>query len=308
MIERARTIRRGAGDEGDRLTAHAWLIDVRTFFSDICTWATEEGSPFAGHAPAAVPLTRHDLRDVGFEAARRRSAARTQATVLDLEREVPKIRAYAARRWQEAKELLDGERSDPKAEQNERTAFWDWALLELLIQSGLRIEEACELTTLDILKRKVSDGRTYYLLHVKPSKFDRARVVPIGDGLGRVIAEIISHVKRFYGSTSVPPCDHWDRHERRALPRAPYLLQGARHPSAIAVNTIRGRLRHLSIKAEASKSDGSQLIVRPHDCRRLFASEHLNNNTPIHVIQGAARPRHDRHGHDLRQALPESAG
>lgn len=285
MIERARTVRRGVADGEDRLTAHAWLIDVRTFFSDICTWATEEGSPFADYAPSAVPLTRHDLRDVGFETARRKSAARTQATVLDLEREMPKIRAYAARRWQESRELRAGEPSVPKTEQAERAAFWDWALLELLVQSGLRIEEACELTTLDILKRKMPDGRTYYMLHVKPSKFDRARVIPIGDGLGRVIAEMISHVKHFYGSTSVPPCDHWDRHERRALPRAPYLLQGAKHPSAIAVTTIRGRLRHLSIKAEARKGDGSQLIVRPHDCRRLFASEHLNNNTPIHVIQ-----------------------
>ena len=33
----------------------------------------------------------------------------------------------------------------------ERRAFWEWALLELLLQTGLRIEEACELTTLDIL-------------------------------------------------------------------------------------------------------------------------------------------------------------
>ncbi|MFE9692419.1 hypothetical protein [Micromonospora sp. NPDC005806] len=66
----------------------------------------------------------------------------------------------------------------------EVTAFWDWALLELLLGSGLRVEEACELTTLDILKRQLGDGRVYYLLHVKPSKFDRARVIPIGDQLG----------------------------------------------------------------------------------------------------------------------------
>jgi hypothetical protein len=26
-------------------------------------------------------------------------------------------------------------------------------------------------------------------------------------------------------------------------------------------------------------------MLRPHDCRRVFASEHLNNNTPVHVIQ-----------------------
>jgi site-specific recombinase XerD len=48
--------------------------------------------------------------------------------------------------------------------------FWDWALLELLVQSGLRIEEASELTTLDILNRKMPDGLIYYLLHIKPSK------------------------------------------------------------------------------------------------------------------------------------------
>jgi hypothetical protein len=52
------------------------------------------------------------------------------------------------------------------------------------------------------------DGHIYYLLHIKPSKFDRARVIPIGDGLGRVLAEIIRHGKRFYNSESVPVCDH----------------------------------------------------------------------------------------------------
>jgi integrase len=83
---------------------------------------------------------------------------------------------------------------------DEVDTFWDWALLELLVQSGLRIEEASELTTFDILKRKMPDGRIYYLLHIKPSKFDRARVIPIGDGLGRVLAEIIRYVKRFYNS------------------------------------------------------------------------------------------------------------
>jgi len=26
-------------------------------------------------------------------------------------------------------------------------------------------------------------------------------------------------------------------------------------------------------------------VLLPHDCRRVFASEHLNNNTPVHIIQ-----------------------
>ena len=86
----------------DRLTAHQWLINVRCFFADICSWAGEDGSPFARWAPAAVPLERHDLVGVGFEKARRRQTKRQAAAILDLEREVPKLRALATRRWQDA--------------------------------------------------------------------------------------------------------------------------------------------------------------------------------------------------------------
>jgi integrase len=287
-IERARQVQRRQprlADGEDRLTAHQWLVNVRCFFADICSWAGEEGSPFARWAPPAVPLERHDLVGVGFEKARRRQTKRQAATIFDLEREVPKLRALATRRWQDATAELEVAPRHRAAQRTEVDRFWDWALLELLLQSGLRIEEACELTTLDILKRRHDDGRSYYLLHVKPSKFDRARVIPIGDGLGRVIGQIIRHVKAFYGTTHVPACDGWDRREKTAGPHAPYLLQGAGHPSQIAYGKIRSRLARLSRQAGAARSDGSALVLRPHDCRRVFASEHLNNNTPIHVIQ-----------------------
>lgn len=268
-----------------RLTAHQWLINVRCFFADICSWGGEPGSPFAQWAPPAVPLERHDLVGVGFEKARRRQTKRQAAVIFDLEREVPNLRALAARRWQDATAALAEKPDDPRARHTEMDRFWDWALLELLLQSGLRIEEACELTTLDIVKRRHIDGRTYYLLHVKPSKFDRARVLPIGDGLGRVVSQIIRHVKAFYGTAEVPCCDGWDSREKTAGPHAPYLLQGAGHPSQIAYGKIRSRLARLSKEAGATRADGSALLLRPHDCRRVFASEHLNNNTPIHVIQ-----------------------
>jgi integrase len=283
-LELARQVRR-ADIDGDTVTAHSWLVDVRVFFADICTWATESGSPFAGHAPAMIPLTRHDLVGVGFEQARRRQAARTAATVIELEREMPNIRAYALASWTDATRALTDTPDDLKLVTAELSSFWDWALLELLVLSGLRIEEACELTALDILRRRQSDGRVYYLLHVKPSKFDRARVIPIGDGLGRVLAEIVRHIKGFYGTAAVPAADRWDQHERRDQPAAPLLLQGLNHPSAIGIQTIRSRLRRLSIAAGARTTDGRPLRLRPHDCRRVFASEHLNNNTPPHVIQ-----------------------
>ena len=94
------------------------------------------------------------------------------------------------------------------------------------------------LRKLELLKHNLPKWRVYYMLHIKPSKLDRARVIPIGDGLGRVIAEIIRHVKRFYGTAAVPSCDHWDHHERQPRPRAPYLLQGAKHPSPLGIQTI----------------------------------------------------------------------
>ena len=206
--------------------------------------------------------------------------------VLDLEREIPNIRAFALRRWHETQQHSRRHHGSDAAPRAERIAFWDWAFLELLLTSGLRIEEACELTTLDVLKRHLPDGRVYYLLHVKPSKFDRARVIPIGDGLGRVIAEIIRHVKRLLRHRPRPRL----RPPRRAreAPAAPRALPapGRRaHPSAINTNTIRGRLRALSLAAGARHADGTPLELTPHDCRRVFASEHLNNNTPVHVIQ-----------------------
>ena len=285
-IERAQEVRRGrATGDAARITAHSWLVDVRTFFSDICTWATEPDSPFAAFAPKTVPLMRHDLVNIGFEKARKQQTARTTVTVLDLEREMPNLRSYASRTWRQSQIALKDAPSDSSAKAAEAAAFWDWALLELLLQSGLRIEEASELTALDILKRRLPDGSVYYMLHVKPSKFDRARVIPIGDGLGRVLSEILQHVKSFYGTTDVPFCNHWDHNERRPRPAGPYLLQGAKHPSPIGIQTIRGRLRAISLASGVKRSDGTPLIALPHDCRRVFASEHLNNNTPVHIIQ-----------------------
>jgi integrase len=143
------------------------------------------------------------------------------------------------------------------------TAFWDWAVLELLVQSGLRVEEALELTTLDVLKRRLADGRVYYMLHVKPSKFDRARVLPIGDGLGRVIAAMVRHIKRAYGTDHVPPCDAWDWHEKRPLPRAPYLMGASRQAGVPGPNAVRDRLARLSSAAGARRAD-----ARHCDCGR----------------------------------------
>ena len=67
-VARARTVQRGprAGEEV-RPTAYAWMVELRTFFSDLCAWATEPGSPFAPFAPRTIPITRHTLLGCRFE-------------------------------------------------------------------------------------------------------------------------------------------------------------------------------------------------------------------------------------------------
>jgi integrase len=279
--------RRSAHDDGthERATAHQWAVEVKVFFADLSSWAADD-SPLTGMAPPFNPLGRRDLVSLEPVKIKRQTQARIAATVLELERELPNIRAHALRRWQDARDNGAPMRRGQGTVRGDVAAFWDWAILELLVLSGLRVEEACELTTLDVLRRQLPDGRRYYLLHVKPSKYDRARVLPIGDGLGRVIAEIVRHVRAFHGTDNVPPVRAWDSHERRWRPAAPYLLQtAAGHPSVIDEGTIRARLASVSRDAGVRRSDGRALLLRPHDCRRMFASEHLNNSTPAHVIQ-----------------------
>ena len=70
--------------------------------------------------------------------------SRMTARILDLEREMPNLRAFAFRRWQDAGNACKDSATDPRSRTTEVDAFWDWALLELLVQSGLRIEEASE--------------------------------------------------------------------------------------------------------------------------------------------------------------------
>lgn len=40
-----------------------------------------------------------------------------------------------------------------------------------------------------------------------------------------------------------------------------------------------------SFGSPARHADGAPLVLTPHDCRRVFASEHLNAHTPVQVIQ-----------------------
>src|SRR5213079_482000 len=104
-----------------------------------------------------IPLTRYDLVGVGFDRARKQVQKRMVATVLDLEREMPNIRAFAFRNWHEVEAALKADETNTRLRTAESDAFWDWSLLEMLVQSGLRIEEASELTTSGIFLLRMSN-------------------------------------------------------------------------------------------------------------------------------------------------------
>ena len=57
IMAHALTVRRGSRS-GEKVssTAHSWLTDLRTFFSDLCTWALEPYSPFRDFAPRLYRL------------------------------------------------------------------------------------------------------------------------------------------------------------------------------------------------------------------------------------------------------------
>lgn len=163
------------------------------------------------------------------------------ATILELERELPRIRAHGFRAWQETSEAFDAAPDNPDSSSlsARRSGTGSCSSCSSTRGCASRRPASSRPSTCCAATSQTEASTTSY---VKPSKFNRARVIPIGDGLGRVIAEIIRHVRRFYGSREVPACDNWDRHERRGLPRAPYLLQGAQHPSVIAPEHVRARL------------------------------------------------------------------
>jgi hypothetical protein len=73
--------------------------------------------------------------------------SRMTARILDLEREMCPIYGLLRSAAGEMPAMWKDSATDPRARTAEVDTFWDWALLELLVQSGLRIEEASELTT-----------------------------------------------------------------------------------------------------------------------------------------------------------------
>jgi integrase len=316
-------------DGTPRLSVDPILLSVRSFYLDLHTWAAAEPHRWAAWV-APCPIAPSDFAGSARRARRvkERSAARTRARqplladlvahVTDKHAQATALLQAAAATLPDATFVLAGRtytrvwtqqdrdyqalnrvervrvRTDSAEVINvvlaEELAFWDWAIVEVLRLSGVRIEEMLELSQLSVRRYLRPNGETIGLLVIAPSKTDRERVIPMAPELFAVIAALI----RRHTTDSRPErgsialVSRFDPADRVHSPPMPLLFQrvyGSRR-HAIGQAFVVQRLRACCTELARTNPEFAGAAFTPHDFRRLFATDLVNNGLPIHI--GAA--------------------
>jgi site-specific recombinase XerC len=168
----------------------------------------------------------------------------------------------------------------------EDAAFWEWAIVEVLRHSGVRMEEALELTHLSIRQYQRPNGEVIALLVVAPSKSDRERVIPMSAELFAVIAAIVR--RHTAGGQTIPLLPRYHPKERQSSPPMPFLFQrkiGTKH-EVMSDTTVVNLLKRHCVELAEQHPGFLATSFTPHDFRRLLATELVNSGLPIHI--GAA--------------------
>lgn len=312
------TLSRTEAERGDVISC---LTAVRAFYLDISEWAAHDPARWAPWA-ARSPVSKQDASPAKM-ASRRKSRmdqrTRERIPVLPaLLAAVTRGRDDAAARLAAARQAAPGElftaggqtlrktaltsiagrangrtwAEDPGTgtrrdlTREEETAFWTWAAVEVLHATGIRVEELAELTHHSMIRYELPPaGQLIPLLHIAPSKSDVERMLVISPELANVLAAIIARVRDSTGK--VPLVVAYDVHEREFTPPMPVLFQrnvGAdRRP--IAVATIRGWVTRALEGTGITDVSGEPLTFKPHDFRRIFATDALMNGMPPHICQ-----------------------
>jgi site-specific recombinase XerD len=171
-------------------------------------------------------------------------------------------------------------------EVEERTAFWEWAVVAVLRHSGIRVEELVELTHLSIRQYQRPNGEVIALLVIAPSKTDRERVIPMSADLFHAVAQVLK--RTLAGRRSLPVLSRYDEHERVWTPAMPFLFQRttATLHAVLATASVVKMLRRSCERLGETNPAFAGVTFTPHDFRRLFATEVTNGGLPIHI--GAA--------------------
>ncbi|WP_432741795.1 tyrosine-type recombinase/integrase [Streptomyces sp. JH002] len=309
-----------------RAGADGLVISVRSFYYDLHTWAAQEPERWATWvAPCPVPPSDLHGLGARRRRINERSADRTrqrQPLLPVLVAHVESRYDLSRQLLQLAEEKGEGEtftfsgtsytrvlsKSDRKLSRHgspvparlrnndsgemvhiaaeEEAAFWDWAAVETLRHSGVRIEEMCELTHLSIRQYLRPNGEVIALLVIAPSKTDRERVIPMSAELFHVIASIIRRHART--GRPIPRVTRYDPHDKLWSPPMPFLFQrqNGTVPAIFNPGTIQKMLERRCLAIAEVHPGFKGLKFTPHDFRRIFITELVNSGLPIHI--GAA--------------------
>lgn len=249
---------------------------------------TPRSEPCNRCCPSSSPPSRHQLREL-FE----------HATAAGPDEQFTLNGAVYTRIYSRADTRLAAAGHAPKVrvreehtgkaievDRQEDAAFWAWATVETLRHSGLRIEELTELSHLSVRQYQRSNGEMIALLVVAPSKTDRERVIPMSAELFHVIACILRRITK--GHSSVPLATRYDDYQRITSDPQPFLFQRTigQRIEVMTTGAIGTQLRNLCAEIAETDPRFDGIHFRPHDFRRLFATDLVNSGLPIHI--GAA--------------------
>jgi integrase len=293
------------------------LYLVRALYLDIASWATESAYWATWAAPSFV--TRQDVK--GMAKHRRAVQAKTHQRIRILSPEMPKLiesveiekareseilnLALSAEVDQEFefegqsfRRIIFGSKSHEPATwlldiasggrinqtQAEHRAFWAWAIVNVLRETGIRMEELVELTATAIFTYKLPDtGEVLPLLQIVPSKTDRERILVVSPELAHVLAEIRFRVRD--GNRQFPVATRYDHVERAFSPPLPFLFQQRRGHENNVFSTARvSALIRLAYSRMYDRDGRDAPRITAHDFRRVFATDSLSAGLPIHIL------------------------
>ena len=300
-----------------RMAAADYLARVRAFYLDIAQWAADDPARWG---PWAVPCP---IRGIDIQYKKQKSHRKSRMDQRTRERlpilpaligAVDQARKTAAARLETARRTRPGElftaggqtlrrsrlttpstrvwaedpgtgiRRDLGLEEDK--AFWAWAAVETLRETGIRVEELTELSHHSLVQyRHPATGQTIPLLHIAPSKTDEERLLVVGPELADVLSVILCRVRDQAGA--VPLVAAYDRYERVWIPPMPLIFQ--RHIGVenrpIGIDGIRQLLNTALEGSGLTDASGKPVTFTPHDFRRIFTTDAVLNGMPPHIAQ-----------------------
>ncbi|QCX82648.1 Phage integrase family protein (plasmid) [Streptomyces sp. YIM 121038] len=297
-----------------RVNAHTVFSWVRAFYQDLARWAAEEPARW-GPWVAPCPVRDSDTDHTKNRARRKAAMDQRTRTLLPA---LPALVKAVERQLKDAQTCLatgrettaeasfttpagetllrragvssrvyaddpaTGRRRDLTVE--EERAFWAWAIVEVLRHTGMRIEEALELTHDSFVAYQLpTTGEIVPMLQVAPSKLDQERLLLVSPELGEVLTAIIHRVRR--GQQAMPLVAAYDSLERLWSAPMPFLFQRRCGPEdrAIPRNYIYTCLNDALSASGLTGPANEQLRYAPHVFRRIFVTDALRSGLPPHI-------------------------